>query len=94
MGNDPIALCPLTTRVDAVYLDDDGSIFRSPVLALAIYRFSDNSGNCIQFVEGDSDGLITNPTSQENFLGLEFDRKIREWDIEIERLRKKRLGKL
>jgi hypothetical protein len=99
---EPIALCPLSTRVDAVYYGNDGQIFRDPMLALALYRprdlhtnqkieSGDEAGNEIGFVECDRSGFFELDVEKaENFLGFEYDGVQVDWGKEIARLKEKR----
>ena len=92
---EPISLCPLNRRVDAVYYDEP-ELFRNPVLALAIveeqcvscqsWSVLERHGRLITYVEPEDSDYLTSGCGRiaDNFLGYEFDGVQRDWTQEIE----------
>ena len=95
LAYEPISLCALNRRVDAVYRCDEG-IQRVPVLALAIAReltVVSKTGSIIGrerilvHVEADGSYLALSPETdyQEDLIGYEYDGVQQDWTEEIQR---------
>jgi len=87
-----VSLCPLNMKISAVYCHDDGSISRSPQLAMALYDtiVRDRIGG--EEIDREKGGIgfidsIEEPFADDdgcsNFLGYEYGEE-RNWSEEIE----------
>ena len=93
------SLCPLNQKVSAVFLEDHGTLFRSPQLALALYdivtredvgrdEVERSKGN-VGFIDSVEPGGEFADEDCSNFLGYEHGAE-RDWSGEIERHKRMR----
>jgi hypothetical protein len=96
-----VSLCPLNRGVSAVYYDEeDGSLYRSPQLALAVYdtvqtdrknaEETDRTKGGIGFIDSIEAGEEFADDGYGGFLGYEYDGKEGDWSGAIEAYKMKR----
>ena len=92
-----VALCPLNVRVDAVFCCNDGSIFRSRQVALALcdevlrdrgtgreVPDQERGHGIVKYVDCDMGDCHTPfPDEVDSFLGYEFDGVEKDWTENI-----------